>query len=79
MPPKRGFAPEDMWSLRSVSDPQVSPDGAHVAFVVGSPDTEIDKQATSIWVAPVDGSFARILACGMAAPVESVTLPTRVP
>ena len=58
MPPKRGFTPEDMWSLRSVSDPQVSPDGSQVAFVVGSPDTETDKQATSIWVVPADGSSA---------------------
>ncbi len=56
MPPKRGFVAENLWSLRSVSDPQVSPDGSRVAFVVGTPNKETDKQATRIWVAPADGS-----------------------
>ena len=46
MPPKRGFVPEDLWDLRTVSDPQVSPDSSKVAFVVGSPDKETDKPAT---------------------------------
>ena len=58
MPPKRGFVPEDLWSLRTVGDPQVSPDGSKVAFVVGTPDKETDKPATRIWVAPADGSSA---------------------
>ena len=56
MPPKRGFVPEDLWLLRMVSDPQVSPDGSRVAFVVASPDKETDKPAATIWVAPADGS-----------------------
>jgi dipeptidyl aminopeptidase/acylaminoacyl peptidase len=56
MPPKRGFVPEDLWDLRTVSDPQVSPDGSQVAFVIGAPDKETDKPATRIWVAPSDGS-----------------------
>ncbi len=58
MPPKRGFVPEDLWDLKTVSDPQVSPDGSKVAFVVGTPDKETDKPATRIWVAPADGSSA---------------------
>ncbi len=56
MPAKRGFVPEDLWRLRTVSDPQASPDGSRVAFVVAAPDKEIDKPATTIWVAPADGS-----------------------
>ena len=56
MPPKRGFVPEDLWLLRMVSDPQVSPDGSRVAFVVATPDKKTDKPATTIWVAPADGS-----------------------
>jgi dipeptidyl aminopeptidase/acylaminoacyl peptidase len=56
MPPKRDFVPDDIWQLRAVSDPQVSPDGSELAFVVASPDPETDKAATVIWVAPVDGS-----------------------
>ncbi len=58
MPPKRGFVPEDLWRLRMVSDPQVSSDGSKVAFVVATPDTETDKPATTIWVAPADASSA---------------------
>jgi len=65
MPPKRTFVPEDLWHLRTVSDPQMSPDGSNVAFVVATPDRETDKPATTIWVAPSDGSApARIFTAG---------------
>lgn len=56
MPAKRGFVPDDVWLLRTVGDPQMSPDGSSVAFVVGTPDRATDKTATTIWVAPADGS-----------------------
>ncbi len=55
-PATRGFAPEDLWHLRAVSDPQVSPDGARLAFCVGTPDPATDRLGTVIWVGPVDGS-----------------------
>jgi dipeptidyl aminopeptidase/acylaminoacyl peptidase len=41
-----------------VSDPQVSPDGLRVAFVVATADRGTDKLAARIWVAPADGSSA---------------------
>lgn len=56
MATRRGWLPEDFWELRSVGDPQVSPDGKAVAFVVGTPDEDKDKATTSIWVVPADGS-----------------------
>jgi dipeptidyl aminopeptidase/acylaminoacyl peptidase len=56
MPTKRVFVPADLWHLRAVSDPQISPDGTNVAFVVATPDPETDKAATTIWLAPSDGS-----------------------
>ncbi len=56
MPTKRAFAPDDLWALRAVSDPQLSPDGSSVAFVVAAPDRVTDKPVTTIWVAPSDGS-----------------------
>jgi dipeptidyl aminopeptidase/acylaminoacyl peptidase len=55
MAPKRPFQPGDVWRLRSVGDPQVSTDGARVAYVVGEPDPVTDASATTIWVAPTDG------------------------
>jgi dipeptidyl aminopeptidase/acylaminoacyl peptidase len=56
VPPKRNFEPKDVWMLRQVSAPDVSPDGAMVAFVVAVPDGHTDTDATSIWVAPTDAS-----------------------
>ncbi|MST33438.1 hypothetical protein GHK86_12000, partial [Acidimicrobiaceae bacterium USS-CC1] len=56
MPAKRDFAPEDVWRLRTVADPRLSPDGRLVAYVVSEPDRERDGPATTVWVAPVDGS-----------------------
>jgi dipeptidyl aminopeptidase/acylaminoacyl peptidase len=49
---KRSFEPADVWSLNTVSDPNLSPDGTLVAYVVAVPDVETDRPATSIWVAP---------------------------
>lgn len=42
--------------MRVASDPQVSPDGTRVAYVVAVNDKDTDRPATSIWVAPADGS-----------------------
>ncbi len=53
---KRRFSPEDSYRLRAAIDPQLSPDGRRVAFVVGEVDQEADRMALSIWVAPTDGS-----------------------
>jgi dipeptidyl aminopeptidase/acylaminoacyl peptidase len=55
---KRYFLPEDIWLLRSVADPQLSPDGTRVAYVVGVPDAETDESVTTVWVAPSDGGAA---------------------
>jgi dipeptidyl aminopeptidase/acylaminoacyl peptidase len=51
---KRSFEPADVWSLNTVSDPSLSPDGTLVAYVVAVPDVESDRPATSIWVASTD-------------------------
>jgi len=56
MTPDRGFVPDDVWSLRQVSDPRLAPDGRRVAFVVATPDRETDTSESVIWVAPTDGS-----------------------
>ncbi len=56
MPTKRAFVPDDLWRLQAVSDPQISPDGSSVAFVVATSEQETDKPATTIWLAPSDGA-----------------------
>lgn len=52
---KRRVHPEDLYLLRTVSDPQISPDGRQVAYVVTWPDREADETRMSVYVAPVDG------------------------
>jgi len=53
---QRRIEPEDFYLLRTLSDPQISPDGIRVAYTVGSSDRESDERRSSIFVAPVDGS-----------------------
>ncbi|HYB26457.1 MAG TPA: S9 family peptidase [Solirubrobacteraceae bacterium] len=53
---KRRFRADDVFRLRTASDPDLSPDGRRVAFAVTDADEEADRLCSSIWVAPVDGS-----------------------
>ena len=56
MAKKRPFRPDDLFLLRTLADPQVSPDGKLVAYVQSWPDREDDETRSSVYVAPVDGS-----------------------
>jgi dipeptidyl aminopeptidase/acylaminoacyl peptidase len=53
---KRRFRPEDAYRLKTASDPDLSPDGRRVAFVVTEVDEGADRSSSAIWVATVDGS-----------------------
>ncbi len=53
---KRGFRPDDAYRLRAASDPDLSPDGRRVAFVLTDTDQEADRLRSSIWIMPADGS-----------------------
>jgi dipeptidyl aminopeptidase/acylaminoacyl peptidase len=59
--PPHAFTVDDMLSFERVSDPSVSPDGKLVAFTVGTPDVEANKQAKDVWLAATDGSLTRRL------------------
>ncbi|HLQ62139.1 MAG TPA: S9 family peptidase [Candidatus Acidoferrales bacterium] len=57
--------PEDIHDFRLLSDPQVSPDGTRVAFVLTHMDRDQDQQRSNVWVVPADGSApARQLTSG---------------
>jgi dipeptidyl aminopeptidase/acylaminoacyl peptidase len=56
MAARRAFAPDDLFLLRIVGDPQISPDGSTVAYVVSRHDQDADEVQSDIWVAAVDGS-----------------------
>jgi dipeptidyl aminopeptidase/acylaminoacyl peptidase len=49
---------DDVFALREVADPQVSPDGAWVAFTVTSLDRKKDDRDTDVYMAPFAGGPA---------------------
>jgi dipeptidyl aminopeptidase/acylaminoacyl peptidase len=54
----RPLKPEDIFTLKQVSDPSLSPDGRWVAFEVTSLDKARDESDTDIWMAPLAGGEA---------------------
>src|SRR5712672_4396494 len=56
---KRPFKLDDLARLRDVRDPQLSPDGQWVAYVVATIDPKEDKGNTHIWMIGYDGSNDR--------------------
>jgi dipeptidyl aminopeptidase/acylaminoacyl peptidase len=55
------MTPLDLVSLNRVSDPQVSPDGRLVAFVMSELDLAEDRRRTDLWVVDVEGGESRRL------------------
>jgi dipeptidyl aminopeptidase/acylaminoacyl peptidase len=55
-PARRALALDDLSRVRSVSDPQVSPDGKWIAYVVGTTDAEKDKRDQDVWMVSWDGA-----------------------
>ena len=53
--PHHPFSLADVERVRTVSDPQVSPDGRWVAYTVRTPDPKEDKRASDIWMTSLDG------------------------
>src|ERR1700677_2076126 len=73
--PRHAFTVDDMLSFERISDPSVSPDGKVVAFTVGTPDLEANKQSKDIWLAATDGSFTRRLTSPPAADSDARFAP----
>jgi dipeptidyl aminopeptidase/acylaminoacyl peptidase len=61
---KRVLKPEDFASIREVDEPNLSPDGRNVVYVVGTVDLKKDKQPRNLWLAQWDGSENRALTFG---------------
>lgn len=53
------FSIHDMLAMDRIGDPQVSPDGRSVAFVVRVTDLAANRGATDLWMAGTDGSGLR--------------------
>ena len=54
-PAKRPVMIDDFARLKSVGDPQLSPDGKWVAYTVSTIDLEKDKRDTDLWMVGWDG------------------------
>jgi dipeptidyl aminopeptidase/acylaminoacyl peptidase len=63
-PPQRTLKPEDYAQLRDVDEPNISPDGNSVVYVVKKADMEKDKLPGNLWLAKWDGSENRALTYG---------------
>jgi len=55
-PARRTVNTSDLYRLRSIGDPQRSPDGAWVAYTVSRADSAKDKSDTDIWMTRWDGT-----------------------
>lgn len=54
--PRRSINLDDFARLRNVGDPQCSPEGKWVAYVVSATDVKGDKHNSHIWMASTDGT-----------------------
>jgi dipeptidyl aminopeptidase/acylaminoacyl peptidase len=54
----RGITAEDYFSFEFISDPNISPDGKLVAYVLTKVDRAQNRRNTSIWMVPTDGTRA---------------------
>ena len=59
-PAKRALVPTDVYLLKNVGDPQISPDGKWVAYTVSSVDTAKDSHNTDIWMVSLDDKAASV-------------------
>src|SRR6267143_2592794 len=54
--PPRPFSLDDVLRVRDVREPQISPDGAWVAYTVSTSDTAEDQNKSAVWMVSWDGS-----------------------
>jgi len=55
------FSVHDMVAMDRISDPQVSPDGARIVFVLRKTDMDANRGRTDLWLVNLDGSGLRRL------------------
>ncbi|MEJ0057107.1 MAG: hypothetical protein WDN75_16490 [Bacteroidota bacterium] len=52
---KRKIGPGDVYRLQTISDPQVSPEGSWISYVLTSVDSAKDKRNSDVWMVSWDG------------------------
>ena len=61
---KRPIKLDDIPRMRDIRDPQLSPDGQTIAFVVSQIDAKEDKSSAHIWMVDYDGKGERQITSG---------------
>ena len=85
MADKRPMTVDDLFKFKRVSDPQISPDGKLVVYVVGTVDLEKNAIVSNLWLAATDGKTpprqltdpARTTAIRAGAPTASASSSSR--
>lgn len=67
---KHPITVEDMWKVGRVSEPQVSPDGKTIAYVVTSYDMDANKGASKIFLVSIDGGAPKEFQTGQTSSSE---------
>ena len=57
-PSQRPLTVDDLFALKQVGNPQVSPDGRWVAYVVRTLNLKTDRSEATLWMAPLDSGTA---------------------
>jgi len=60
----RTYTIEDLLKVRRVADPQISPDGKHVAFTVGDVNYDANRVVNQIYIVSIDGGNPKQLTDG---------------
>src|SRR5919197_5382268 len=64
VPSRRAMTPQDITRIRLISDPQLSPDGRRVVFVVTTLSEDQDEYLSNIWVVETAGGEPRRFTTG---------------
>ena len=70
---------DDLLAIKSVSDPQISPDGELVVYVVSELDRATDKSNSSLWLVPTAGGDPKRLTTAPARTTTPDGAPTARP
>src|SRR5579884_685923 len=61
---KKRIAPMDVFELRTVADPQISPDGKHIVYQINFSDIQSDTRYSNLWMINFDGTGNRPITSG---------------